>query len=310
MLHLKRVLLLLGWRVNRAHADSQEAPNLTLVYWPPFDEAAGVMPVRAFLVAMHDIPPNVELTFDYGRHCSDATIEECSEHSNPQRLLACTRARSLSRGSFRCLSDERDWLNMPPAGLDAAESGEVPMGTTRAMAARGSTDATETEAIETGGAATARPIAQAAAVRLTLTHNGELKSDEEEDCAPRSGPCTTRTRTKAAKFPSRQSAIDELHMPKRVAPAATLLPAPPPAVLGSGGASASLALREIIWDPSDQRVMRIGGTDTVDAEFTCPICVRRPPPPLSNANHGCPTLERCSWMPGCRSFITDAMPCL
>ena len=34
--------------------DSREAPNLSLVYWPPFDEARGVLPQRAFLVATHD----------------------------------------------------------------------------------------------------------------------------------------------------------------------------------------------------------------------------------------------------------------
>ena len=27
-----------------------------------------MLPVRAFLVALHDIPPRVELTFDYGKH--------------------------------------------------------------------------------------------------------------------------------------------------------------------------------------------------------------------------------------------------
>lgn len=33
------------------------------------------MPVRAFLVAVHDIPPNVELTFDYGKHCSGSAMK-------------------------------------------------------------------------------------------------------------------------------------------------------------------------------------------------------------------------------------------
>ena len=41
--------------------DSQEAPNLALLYWPPPDEAAGVMPRRIFLMATHDIPPMVRL---------------------------------------------------------------------------------------------------------------------------------------------------------------------------------------------------------------------------------------------------------
>ena len=48
--------------------DSQEAPNLMLVYWPQFDKEQGIMPTRAFLVAQHDIPSHVELTFNYGKH--------------------------------------------------------------------------------------------------------------------------------------------------------------------------------------------------------------------------------------------------
>lgn len=48
--------------------DSREAPNLQLIYWPPFEPAKGIMPRRAFLVAQHDIPAHVELTFDYGKH--------------------------------------------------------------------------------------------------------------------------------------------------------------------------------------------------------------------------------------------------
>ena len=48
--------------------DCQEAPNLQLLYWPPPDEAAGVMPRRIFLMARHDIPPVIELTFNYGKH--------------------------------------------------------------------------------------------------------------------------------------------------------------------------------------------------------------------------------------------------
>jgi len=48
--------------------DSQEAPNLQLIYWPPLELAKGILPRRAFLVAQHDIPAHVELTFDYGKH--------------------------------------------------------------------------------------------------------------------------------------------------------------------------------------------------------------------------------------------------
>lgn len=48
--------------------DCHEAPNLQLVYWPEHDAARHVLPRRAYLVAKHDIPANVELTWDYGRH--------------------------------------------------------------------------------------------------------------------------------------------------------------------------------------------------------------------------------------------------
>ena len=48
--------------------DCHEAPNLQLMYWPELDVARGILPRRAFLVAKHDIPPSVELTWDYGRH--------------------------------------------------------------------------------------------------------------------------------------------------------------------------------------------------------------------------------------------------
>ena len=48
--------------------DCPEAPNLQLMYWPEPDPRQRVLPRRAFLVAKHDIPPLVELTWDYGRH--------------------------------------------------------------------------------------------------------------------------------------------------------------------------------------------------------------------------------------------------
>ena len=48
--------------------DCQEAPNLQLMYWPELDVARGVLPRRAFLVAKHDVPAGVELTWNYGRH--------------------------------------------------------------------------------------------------------------------------------------------------------------------------------------------------------------------------------------------------
>ena len=37
-------------------------------YWPELDVARGILPRRAFLVAKHDIPTHVELTWDYGKH--------------------------------------------------------------------------------------------------------------------------------------------------------------------------------------------------------------------------------------------------
>ena len=48
--------------------DCHEAPNLQLMYWPELDVTRRVLPRRAFLVAKHDIPASVELTWDYGRH--------------------------------------------------------------------------------------------------------------------------------------------------------------------------------------------------------------------------------------------------
>jgi hypothetical protein len=48
--------------------DCHEAPNLQLMYWPELDVTKRILPRRAFLVAKHDIPSNVELTWDYGRH--------------------------------------------------------------------------------------------------------------------------------------------------------------------------------------------------------------------------------------------------
>ena len=49
--------------INGCH----EAPNLQLMYWPELDVAKRVLPRRAYLVAKHDIPPSVELTWDYGK---------------------------------------------------------------------------------------------------------------------------------------------------------------------------------------------------------------------------------------------------
>ena len=36
--------------------DSQEAPNLQLMYWPELDVSRGILPRRAFLVAKHAVP--------------------------------------------------------------------------------------------------------------------------------------------------------------------------------------------------------------------------------------------------------------
>ena len=54
--------------IMRLVNDCHEAPNLQLMYWPELDVSKRVLPRRAFLVAKHDIPANVELTWDYGRH--------------------------------------------------------------------------------------------------------------------------------------------------------------------------------------------------------------------------------------------------
>ena len=48
--------------------DCPDAPCLQLSYLPEADPAKGVLPRRAFLVARHDIPANVELTWNYGKH--------------------------------------------------------------------------------------------------------------------------------------------------------------------------------------------------------------------------------------------------
>ena len=48
--------------------DCHEAPNLQLMYWPELDVVRKIYPRRAFLVAKHDIPASVELTWDYGKH--------------------------------------------------------------------------------------------------------------------------------------------------------------------------------------------------------------------------------------------------
>lgn len=48
--------------IMRLINDCHEVPNLQLMYWPELDIAKRVLPRRAFLVAKHDIPANVELT--------------------------------------------------------------------------------------------------------------------------------------------------------------------------------------------------------------------------------------------------------
>ena len=51
--------------LGRIHAHAQ-APNLKMIFWPPYDARNGVLPKRAFLQAAHDIPAHIELTMDYG----------------------------------------------------------------------------------------------------------------------------------------------------------------------------------------------------------------------------------------------------
>ena len=50
--------------------DSQHAPLLALMYWPEpqLDDSKAPLPSRAFLVALADIPPWTELSWNYGRH--------------------------------------------------------------------------------------------------------------------------------------------------------------------------------------------------------------------------------------------------
>ena len=71
--------------VMRLINDCEEAPNLQLLYWPPPDEEAGIMPRRIFLMSMHDIPAGVELTFNYG--CNyDRHWKQAAAASRPGRL--------------------------------------------------------------------------------------------------------------------------------------------------------------------------------------------------------------------------------
>ena len=47
----------MGARAPHPHpSDSQEAPNLQLMYWPELDVSRGILPRRAFLVAKHAVP--------------------------------------------------------------------------------------------------------------------------------------------------------------------------------------------------------------------------------------------------------------
>ena len=54
--------------MTRLINDSQEAPNLALLYWPPQSKAGSSknLPKRFFLYATREIPPLTEVTWDYG----------------------------------------------------------------------------------------------------------------------------------------------------------------------------------------------------------------------------------------------------
>ena len=57
VLVLVRVRVRVRDRAPNLHPrDSQEAPNLQLMYWPELDVSRGILPRRAFLVAKHAVP--------------------------------------------------------------------------------------------------------------------------------------------------------------------------------------------------------------------------------------------------------------
>ena len=131
------------------------------------------------------------------------------------------------------------------------------------------TRAIAAEVTEAGAVTTFLICAQDAAVRLTLAPNGELVSDCEHE-APISGVCTAGTEGSRGL---RQPITDRSLATERVAPVAALTL---PTLVDSSGNSVGPVSREIIWDSADKRSLRIDGVDTVDAEFTCSICVRQP----------------------------------
>ena len=123
--------------------DSQEAPNLQLVYWPPFEVARGIMPTRAFLVANHDIPARVELTFDYGKHyprtwLGGGTNAACAPESSaaslaptPQSDAAPIDEESVMQQATELWSALEIGVDDPTGRADmrgAAESAHAPSG--------------------------------------------------------------------------------------------------------------------------------------------------------------------------------------
>ena len=98
--------------------DSQEAPNLQLIYWPPLELAKGILPRRAFLVAQHDIPAHVELTFDYGKHYQRTWLVETADDLLP--------AADLPAADFAAADVTA--ADLPAADLPAAD---LPCGLSR-----------------------------------------------------------------------------------------------------------------------------------------------------------------------------------
>ena len=116
--------------------DSQEAPNCQLVYWPPFDAAKGIMPRRAFLVAQHDIPAMVELTFDYGKHYTRTWVTASEEQQpaaadvpaamdEPLSAAALSGAVAAEPSALTMAASEQEAPLALNARLNAAEADEA-----------------------------------------------------------------------------------------------------------------------------------------------------------------------------------------
>ena len=69
--------------------DDAQAPNCELLYWPRPAPGAP-LPRRAFLVALADIPPRTELTWDYGRHYDRTWLKQPSAASGAPATSAAS----------------------------------------------------------------------------------------------------------------------------------------------------------------------------------------------------------------------------